>query len=85
VANVPVVFTVSNTLPPTTPPQPPPTSATEFMESSSQPIFTNNNGEAEDVLRTRRLAGATGVVFVTATVLNASATTATTSVQLDLR
>ena len=45
VPNVPVLFTVNDN------PQ------TEFFETSS-PVFTNNNGEAENVLRTRRtLAG----------------------------
>jgi len=41
-AGAPVVFTVVG--------QP----GTEFMDSAGRPIFTNNNGEAEDVLRTRR-------------------------------
>jgi hypothetical protein len=42
VANVPVTFfVVSNP-------------ATEFFDSAGAPVFTNNNGEAEDVLRTRR-------------------------------
>lgn len=27
---------------------------TEFLDSAGAPVFTNNNGEAEDVLRTRR-------------------------------
>jgi hypothetical protein len=44
VANVPVFFeVVSNT-------------DLEFLDSGGTPIFTNNNGEAEDVLRTRRTA-----------------------------
>ena len=71
VANVPVVFTVPGNA--------------EFMENSGRPVFTNNNGEAEDVLRTRRAAGFVGSVVVTATVLNADATSGTTTVQLDLR
>jgi hypothetical protein len=32
---------------------------TEFFESSGAPIFTDNNGEAEDVLRTRRTTAGT--------------------------
>ena len=42
VANVPVFFEVVSD------PQ------TEFFDSSGAPVHTNNNGEAEDVLRTRR-------------------------------
>jgi hypothetical protein len=42
VANVPVTFEVVDS------------GATEFFDSAGAPIFTNNNGEAEDVLRTRR-------------------------------
>ena len=42
VANVPVFFDVVTN------------KATEFFESAGAPVFTNNNGEAEDVLRTRR-------------------------------
>jgi hypothetical protein len=42
VANVPVFFEVVSN------PQ------TEFFDSSGAPVFTDNNGEAEDVLRTRR-------------------------------
>ena len=42
VANVPVTFFVVDD------------PATEFFDSAGAPIFTNNNGEAEDVLRTRR-------------------------------
>lgn len=71
VPNVPVVFSVPGNA--------------EFMDSSGQPVFTNNNGEAEDVLRTRRTAGAVTSVVVTATVLNADAPKGTTTVQLDLR
>jgi len=50
VPNVPVVFTVPGAL--------------EFMEHSGQPVFTNNNGEAEDVLRTVR--NTVGVITVQA-------------------
>lgn len=42
VANVPVMFFVVDD------------PATEFLDSAGAPIHTNNNGEAEDVLRTRR-------------------------------
>jgi Big-like domain-containing protein len=42
VANVPVFFEVVDSL------------ATEFFDSAGAPVHTNNNGEAEDVLRTRR-------------------------------
>lgn len=42
VANVPVFFEVIDD------------KATEFFDSAGAPIHTNNNGEAEDVLRTRR-------------------------------
>jgi hypothetical protein len=42
VANVPVSFEVIDD------------PATEFFDSSGAPIHTNNNGEAEDVMRTRR-------------------------------
>jgi hypothetical protein len=42
VANVPVFFDVVTN------------KATEFFESAGAAVFTNNNGEAEDVLRTRR-------------------------------
>jgi hypothetical protein len=42
VANVPVTFSVVDN------------PATEFFDSAGAPIHTDNNGEAEDVLRTRR-------------------------------
>ena len=41
---------------------------TEFMDSQGHPIFTDNNGRAEDVLRTRR--SSSGSVTVTATTLD---------------
>jgi hypothetical protein len=44
VANVPVYFSVTSN---------PPTPATEFFDVNG-PVYTNNNGEAENVLRTRR-------------------------------
>ena len=42
--------------------------ATEFFDSAGAPVFTNNNGEAEDVLRTRR--NTVGVAEVQATAPN---------------
>jgi hypothetical protein len=45
VANVPVIFTVA---PPSSDPL-----AYEFMDSEGRPVFTDNNGRAEDVMRTR--------------------------------
>ena len=53
VANVPVFFEVADEA-----------KATEFFDSAGAPIFTDNNGEAEDVLRTRR--NTVGVVEVQA-------------------
>jgi hypothetical protein len=55
VANVPVTFEIV----------PDPTSpGTEFLDSAGAPRHTNNNGEAEDILRTRR--NTTGVAEVEA-------------------
>ena len=51
-ASVPVFFTVA--------------SSTEYMDSQGNPIFTDNNGRAEDVMRTRRPAGSSGTVDVKA-------------------
>ena len=74
VPNLPVVFSL------------PATNNTEFLDSSGQPVFTNNNGEAEDVLRTRRTAGAVGSVEVTATPLSSSlGKSGSTTVQLQLQ
>ena len=56
VANVPVSFEVVDD------------PGTEFFDSSGAPIHTNNNGEAEDVLRTRR--NRPGVAEVQATAPN---------------
>jgi hypothetical protein len=53
VPNVPVTFRVVDN------------PATEFLESQGAPVFTDNNGEAEDVLRTRR--NVQGVAEVQAT------------------
>jgi len=49
VANVPVTFQVTDNI------------ATEFFDATF-PIFTNNNGEAENVLRTRRTTAGTAKV-----------------------
>ena len=57
VPNVPVTFSILRDA--TSP-------GTEFLESAGAPVFTNNNGEAEDVLRTVR--NTTGVVDVQASV-----------------
>jgi hypothetical protein len=61
--NVPVYFSIKSSSP---------AMATEFFETSG-PVFTNNNGEAENVLRTRR--DTQGTVTVTATVPGAASAT----------
>ena len=58
VANVPVTFEVIDD------------KATEFFDNAGAPIHTNNNGEAEDVLRTRR--NTIGVAEVQASAPNGS-------------
>lgn len=58
VANVPVTFVVVED------------PATDFFESAGAPVFTDNNGEAEDLLRTRR--NTVGVITVKATVPGSS-------------
>jgi hypothetical protein len=59
VPNVPVIFRVS-------------TPATEFMESGGRPVFTDNNGRAEDVVRTQRPVGSPpGNITVEVVVLSA--------------
>lgn len=55
IPNVPVYFTVLRDL------------ETEFFDSAGAPLFTNNNGEAEDVLRTRRNTTGTARVQACAT------------------
>lgn len=57
VPNVPVTFIVDDD-----------SKDTEFFDNAGAPIFTNNNGEAEDVLRTRR--NVVGVATVRASVPN---------------
>lgn len=58
VPNVPVTFRVVED------------PATEFLDSAGAPVFTDNNGEAEDVLRTRR--NTVGVATVQASAPNGS-------------
>lgn len=59
VANVPVIFTVTAT------------PLDELMDSGGSPIFTDTNGRAEDVMRTRRDRGDTQkTATVTATTAN---------------
>jgi len=62
VANVPVIFTIGGVSSPTPSPSPsaaPITSGnTERLEGEGQPIFTDNNGRAQDVLRTQHPLGA---------------------------
>ena len=56
VSNIGVIFTVNT--------------PTEFMDSEGHPIFTDTNGRAEDVLRTRSTVPTT--VTVNVTVISAS-------------
>ena len=69
VANIPVIFTVDTT--------------TEFMDSQGHPIFTDTNGRAEDVLRTRRTTP--GSVTVNVQVLSAGGLSATVVVPILLQ
>jgi hypothetical protein len=65
VANVPVVFSVVG--------------ATELLDSQGRPVFTDNSGEATDVLRTRYPIGSPQkTVTVTATTANGISATAVT-------
>ena len=66
VANVGVIFTVPTT--------------TEFMDSQGNPIFTDTNGRAEDILRTRRTSA--GSVTVTATTLSGATGSVTVPILL---
>lgn len=68
VSNVPVFFTV------------PP--STEFMDSGGQPIFTDSNGQAEDVMRTRYPRDA-AQRFVIVTVTTANGITGSVSVAIN--
>jgi hypothetical protein len=67
VPNVPVYFTITSSSP---------SMDTEFFTTSG-PVFTNNNGEAENVLRTNRQTQ--GSVTVSATVPGATVTTVPTA------
>jgi hypothetical protein len=66
VPNVPVVFTVTGG------------QGTESLDSQGRPVFTDNNGQATDVLRTR--ATVAGEVTVHATTSNAAEGTVTVEV-----
>ena len=67
VPNVPVTFSSNG--------------ATENLDSQGQPVFTDNNGEARDVLRTRVQAGASSrSVTVTATASNGASGTTTVTI-----
>lgn len=71
-ANIPVIFQViSNTF-------------TDFMESQSNPLFTDNNGRVEDIFRTRRTPPvvSTAEVRVTALSLNTPSATVTVPILL---
>jgi hypothetical protein len=75
VANVPVIFTVSTSTSDTC-------GLREFFDSGGQPIFTDTNGQAADVMHTRRPSTASQVVVtVTATVPNGK--TGTTPVTIN--
>jgi hypothetical protein len=70
VANVPVVFTVNG--------------ATETMESQGRAVFTDNNGQATDVLRTRYPRDAVQkTVTVTATTANGISPTTPVTVTIN--
>ncbi len=62
VANVPVIFTVTQ--------KSGACGNREFFDSGGQPIFTDTNGQAADVMHTRRPSTDQAVVTVTATVPN---------------
>ena len=67
VPNVPVIFSTNG--------------ATENLDSQGRPVFTDNNGEARDVLRTRVQAGAASrQVTVTATPSNGTAGSTTVTI-----
>ena len=72
VPNVPVIFrVVSNP-------------ATEHMDSQGRPIHTDNNGRAEDVLRTRRTPGTGGTAVVEVEVLAGTASPLTGQVTIPI-
>lgn len=70
VQNIGVIFTVPG--------------AVEFMDSQGNPIFTDTNGRAEDVLRTRRTPPVNTTVTVSATALAAGPPTAQVVVPISL-
>jgi hypothetical protein len=67
VPNIGVIFTVPTT--------------TEFMDSQGHPIFTDSNGRAEDVLRTRRTSP--GSVTVTVQTLSGASGSVTVPILLE--
>jgi len=75
VANVPVIFVITDFGEPA-PPSPPattlPGAPQESLDSGGAQVFTDNNGQAVDTLRTRAIAGVTAskTVKVTATTSN---------------
>ena len=71
VANVPVIFRVTNS------------AATEFMDSQGSPIFTDTNGRAEDVMRTRRPRGSGGSATVEVVVLVDPPLTGTVAIPIE--
>lgn len=75
VPNVPVIFRVTA-----------PNTGTEFMQSGSNPLHTDNNGRVEDILRSQRAAGGTpGTITVEVTVLSANAITAGNTIQIPIQ
>lgn len=77
VANVPVIFKITGTSggvgpTPTPPATTLPAAPEETLDSGGGQVFTDNNGQAVDTLRTRAVAGVTAakVVTVTATTSN---------------
>jgi hypothetical protein len=87
VPNIPVIFEVTATQVASPPPSPSPAPApgpatTEYMDSGGAPQYTDNNGRARDVMRTRHpREAAQKIVTITATTSNG--TTATTLVTIN--
>ena len=69
-ANIPVIFEVQSN------------PFTEFMDSQGNPLFTDTNGRAEDVMRTRRTPPVVGTAVVKVTALSAGQPSGTVSVPL---
>lgn len=86
VANVGVIFTVTGkgvTPSPSPAPTPPPAEQ-ELMDSRGNPVFTNNDGRAEDFMRTSFPFGSTQrTVAVTVTVLGAGTLTKSVDVVIN--